>query len=127
MLPVRGSTHITFIYISYLSKNQCLTWVLMENRAPRRGDPGQVRGAGRGCSRGPWAVVRHRGTSVRAVATLVTPAAKPPGFHLESVLVAADSAVVTALVKELGNTPIPSQPSPYPYEGVIPSRENLSF
>ena len=37
---------------------------------------------------------------MRAVPTLVTPAAKPAGFHLESVLVAADiSAVVTALVK----------------------------
>lgn len=44
--------HITFIYISYLSKNQCLTWVLMENRAPRRGDPGQVRGYRKGLQQG---------------------------------------------------------------------------
>lgn len=69
---------------------------------------------------------------MRAVLILVTSAAKPPEFHLESVLVAAEiSVVVTSIVgvKSWATRTVPSlSPLPNtPYEGVITSRENLSF
>lgn len=62
----------------------------LQARGPRTG-----KGVQEGAAAGVLGLLG--GMSVRAVPTLVTSAAKPPEFHLESVLVAAEiSAVVTS-------------------------------